>query len=200
MVTVPALSGLSEADARANLQAMGLVTLVGHREPSGKAPPDSVIGQSPAQGQTVQPGQPVSITLALALPKVPDVVGRTVAEATRMMEEAGYAVQVGAPLPDPTLKKGLVVTQSPKAGAALEAKSAVVVQPSAGPDAVEVPKLVGTLLPAAKANLEKAGLKVTVHWVDLGETATNLILAQKPEPGTKLPPGSEVTLTVNAGG
>jgi serine/threonine-protein kinase len=116
------------------------------------------------------------------------------------MEEAGYAVQVGAPLPDPTVKKGLIVTQSPKAGSALEAKSAVVVQPSAGPDAVEVPKLVGTLLPAAKANLEKSGLKVTVRWVDLGETAANLILAQKPEPGTKLTPGSEVTLTVNAGG
>jgi beta-lactam-binding protein with PASTA domain len=199
-VMVPALSGLSEADARANLQAMGLLTLIGGREPNGKAAPDTVIRQSLVPGQRVQPGQPVSITLAVALPKVPDVAGRTVEEATRVMEAAGYAVQVGAPLFDPTIMKGLVVAQSPKAGTALEAKSAVVVQPSAGPDAVEVPKLVGTMLPAAKANLEKAGLKVApIRWVDLGETASSLVLGQRPDPGTKLSPGSEVTLTVNAG-
>jgi beta-lactam-binding protein with PASTA domain len=199
-VMVPALSGLSEADARTNLQALGLVTIVGRHEPNGKAAPDTVIGQSLAPGQLVQPGQAVSITLAAALPKVPDVAGRTVEEAKRVLEEAGYAVQVGAPLPDPTIKKGMVVAQSPKAGTALEAKSAVVVQPSAGPDAVEVPKLVGSLLPGAKANLEKAGLKVApIQWVDLGETASYLVLGQKPEPGTKLPPGSEVTLTVNRG-
>jgi len=199
-VMVPALTGLSEADARTNLQALGLVTIVGGREPNGKAAPDTVVGQSLPPGQAVQPGQAVTIKLAAALPKVPDVTGRTVEEATRVMEEAGYVVQVGAPLPDAVIKKGSVAAQSPKAGAALEAKSPVVVQPSAGPDAVEVPKLVGTLLPAAKVNLEKSGLKVAVRWVDLGETASNLILAQKPEPGTKLPPGAEVTLTVNAGG
>ena len=199
-VMVPALSGLSEADARANLQAMGLVTIVGGREPNGKASPGTVVRQSLPPGQRLQPGQPVSITLATALPKVPDIAGRTVEEATRVMEEAGYVVQVGAPLSDPTIKKGLVAAQSPKAGTALEAKSAVVVQPSAGPDAVEVPKLVGSMLPTAKANLEKAGLKVApIQWVELAETTSYLVLGQKPEPGTKLPPGSEVTLTVNAG-
>ena len=199
MVMVPALSGLSEADSRTNLQAIGLVTIVGRHEPNAKAPPDSVIGQSLPPGQMVQPGQPVSITLAAALPKVPDVVGRTVEEATRVLEEAGYAVQVGAPLPDPTVKKGSVVAQSPKASTALEAKSAVVVQPSAGPEAVEVPKVVGSLLYAAKANLEKAGLKVApIRWV-LTDSATNLVLGQKPEPGTKVAPGSEVTITVNSG-
>jgi len=200
VVTVPALSGLREADARANLQAIGLVTMVGGREPSDKASPDTVIGQSLPAGQQVQPGQAVSITLAAALPKVPDVVGRTVEEATRAMEEAGYAVQVGAPLPHATIEKGSVVAQSPKAGTALEAKSAVVVQPSAGPDAVEVPKLVGFTLPTAKADLEKAGLKVApIHWVNLAETTSYLVLRQKPAPGTKVPPGSEVTVTVNAG-
>jgi eukaryotic-like serine/threonine-protein kinase len=200
MVVVPALSGLSEADARVNLQASGLVALIGAREPSGKAAPDTVIGQSLPPGQRVQSGQPVSLTVAAALPKVPDVVGRTVEEATHVMEAAGYAVQVGAPLPDPAIGKGMVVAQSPKAGTALEAKSAVVVQPSAGPDAVEVPKLVGSMLATAKANLEKAGLKVApVQWVNLAETTSYLVLRQKPEPGIKVPPGSEVTLTVNAG-
>ena len=200
IVLVPALSGLSESDARTNLQALGLVTMVGSRQPNGKAAPDTVIGQSLPPGQRVQPGQTVSITLAAALPKVPDVAGRTLEQAKRVMEEAGYAVQVGAALPDPTIKQGLVVTQSPNAGTPLEAKSAVVIQPSAGPDAVEVPKLAGSLLPAAKASLEKAGLKVApIRWVDLPETTSYLVLGQTPEPGTKLSPGSEVTLTVNAG-
>jgi beta-lactam-binding protein with PASTA domain len=65
---------------------------------------------------------------------------------------------------------------------------------------VEVPKLVGFTLPTAKADLEKAGLKVApIHWVNLAETTSYLVLRQKPAPGTKVPPGSEVTVTVNAG-
>lgn len=197
-VTVPSLIGLTETDARANLQSMGLVMMVGGQEADAKATPGTVTRQSLPVGQRIAPGQPVSVTLAVALPKVPDVAGRTVQDATRMLEEAGYAVQVGAPLPDPSVPKGAVASQSPKGGTALAAQSSVVLQPSAGPDVVEVPKVVGVNLTKAKADLEKAGFKVgPVKWVILDETPAYLVIRQSPDAGQKVSPGSTLTLTVN---
>jgi beta-lactam-binding protein with PASTA domain len=36
-----------------------------------------------------------------------------------------------------------------------------------------------------------------VRWVSLAETATFVVLSQKPEPGQKVEPGAEVQLTAN---
>ena len=200
MVVIPSTLGLTEADARTNLQALGLVLMVGGREPHPQAMPGTVVRQAMPAGQRVPWGQALSVTLAAAIPKVPDVGGRPLDEATRLLEEAGYTVQVGAALPDAEVEKGHVVSQSPKAGTALEAKRTVVVQPSAGPESLEVPKLVGTAYATAKGNIEKAGFKVgPIHWVDLAETPTYLVLRQKPAPGEQAPPGSAITMTVNSG-
>jgi beta-lactam-binding protein with PASTA domain len=134
------------------------VFMVGDREPQAQALPDTVVRQALPPGTRIARGQPVSVTLAVAMPVVPDVAGKSVDDATQTLEEAGYAVQVSAALHSPEVAKGLIVAQSPKAGTALDKKSAVVVQPSAGPESLEVPKLVGLRLPAAKESIEKAGL------------------------------------------
>ena len=192
--------GLTESDARANLQALGLVLMVGGREPHPQATPGTVVRQAMPAGQRVPRGQGISVTLAAAMPKVPDVGGRPLDEATRMLEEAGYTVQVGAAQPHAQVQKGHVVSQSPRAGTALEAKRTVVIQPSGGPESLEVPKLVGTAYAKAKANIKKAGFEVgPIHWVDLAETPTYLVLRQKPAPGEQAPPGSAITMTVNSG-
>ena len=98
-VMVPSVTGLSEADARANLRAAGLVLLVAGREPAADADPETVIKQSLPAGSKIEQDSPVSVTLAAPLPQVPDVRGKTVAEATQGLENAGYTVQVGEPTP-----------------------------------------------------------------------------------------------------
>jgi beta-lactam-binding protein with PASTA domain len=55
----------------------------------------------------------------------------------------------------------------------------------------------GLGLMVAKANLEKVGLKPAVRWVSMAETATYVVLNQKPAPGEKVKPGGEIELTVN---
>jgi beta-lactam-binding protein with PASTA domain len=55
----------------------------------------------------------------------------------------------------------------------------------------------GLGLTVAKANLEKVGLKPAVRWVSMAETATYVVLNQKPAPGDKVKPGGEIELTVN---
>lgn len=192
---VPELAGISESDARANAQAAHVALLVASREPSESAKPGTVVRQSIAPGQRVPRDHPVSVVLAEEVPRVPNVSGITVAEATQKLEQQGYHLQVGATTAHATVAQGLVFDQSPKAAAAQAKGTTITVSVSAGPADVELPKLLGVAIPQATADLEKLGVKPVVTWVAMAETPTFIVLSQKPPAGAKVKPGSEVHLT-----
>ena|SRR5215471_3413748 len=192
---VPALNGLTEGDARANAQRAHLAMLVASSEPNAEAKPGTVIRQSIAPGQAVARDTSVNVVLALELPKVPGVTGLTLAEATKKIEERGYALQNAGAVPNATVAVGLVVDQSPQADMAQSKGSAVIVHLSAGPGEFDMPKVVGVGVNQAKTDLEKLGVKPVVRWVALAETPTYVVLNQKPAPGDKVKPGAEVMLT-----
>lgn len=194
---VPSLIGLTEADAKTNLQTNGLKLLVAGREGSSSAQPGTVIRQSPEVGQLIAPGQAVSVTFAAEMPKVPNVVGRTVEDATRTLEGAGFAVRVGDRLPSADVPEGNIAEQTPEAGSALQKEGRVTLRASSGPGEIEVPKLTGMGVTKAKEEAEKANLKLAIQWVSLAETASNIALRQIPEAGTKVKPDSEVKIVVN---
>jgi serine/threonine-protein kinase len=194
-VAVPALHGLSEADARANAQAAHLALLVASREPNADARSGTVLRQSVTPGQQVPRDTSVNVVLAEELPKVPALAGLTVSEATSRVEQRGYGLQVAGSVPDATIDAGLIADQSPKAEAAQIKGSTVVVRLSGGPAEVEVPKLVGIGVNQAKADLEKLGIKAVIRWVAMAETPTYVVLNQKPAPGEKVKPGADVQIT-----
>jgi serine/threonine-protein kinase len=194
---VPDLKGLSEADARANAQSSKVVLLVGAREPSADIKPGAVVRQSVPAGQRVPQQHPVSIVLAEALPKVPAVTGLTLADATKKLEELGYKVAQGEPVADAQAPAGNVVRQDPAADAPAEKGKVVNVVLSSGPGEVVVPKLAGFALAKAKTEIEKLGLNPVIRWVSLAETATYVVLNQKPAANEKAKAGSDVEVVVN---
>ncbi len=194
---VPDLKGLSETDARANAQSAKIVLLVGSREPSADAKPGAVVRQSTPAGQRVPQHHPVSVVLADALPKIPTVTGLTFADATKKLEALGYKVAQGAPVADLEAPAGQVVSQTPAADTEAEKGKAVTLVLSTGPGDVVVPKLAGFALAKAKTEIEKLGLKPVVRWVSLAETATYVVLNQKPVALEKVKPGAEVEIVVN---
>jgi serine/threonine-protein kinase len=195
--TVPSLVGLTEADAKTNVVANGFSFMIAGREPSATAEPGSVVRQTPAAGQTSQTGKPISVTIALAPAKVPDVIGESVADATHVLQEAGYTVVVGAGAPSPEHVQGLVANQMPHAGELLDKKATVTLTPSLGNPEVPVPKVLGMTVEKAKTEIEKLGLKVKVQYVALAETATNIVLRQTPPADQKVKPDTEVTIVIN---
>ena len=195
-VTVPALNGLSEADARANLKALGLVYLAAPREASAEVKPGSVVRQSVAPGQRVEREQAISITLADELPKTPDVTGLNATDAAARIAQSGHKMQIGEPLAREGAVEGTVVEQTPKAEAPLAKDESIVIR-LALTQAVAMPKVVGQSVNTAKTALENLGLKVNVRWTGLAETATFVVLSQKPQAKTKLKPGDEVELSAN---
>jgi serine/threonine-protein kinase len=90
LVAVPALRGLAQAKALAQLQALGL-TAVTHQVNSPE-PPNTVVAQSPAPGTKLKPGAKVNVNVASAAGSqvtVPTVVGLDQSEALALLQQMG---------------------------------------------------------------------------------------------------------------
>jgi serine/threonine-protein kinase len=192
--TIPDLRGMSEIDARVSAGSAHIALFLASREPTADARPGTVLRQSVPAGARVPPE--TSVSVVLAEDRVPSVLNVPLAEAVRRLEERGYSVQVGAAVPDAKIAEGVILNQLPKADVSYAKPGIVVVQASAGPGDIELPKLQGMGITAAKARLEELGLKPVVRWVAMAETPTNVVLNQSPPGGQKVKPGSEVQLTV----
>jgi beta-lactam-binding protein with PASTA domain len=193
--TVPDLHAMTETDARSNANASHVALFVAGREASADLKPGTVIRQSIAAGRHVLMDSTVDVVLADEAPRVPGVANLPVAQATYSLEQAGYAIYVAGTIPDAKIPEGAVVSQVPKANSGYLKGGPVIVELSAGPGEVEVPKLVGTGITTAKTQVEQLGLKATVRWITAGETPVNVVLSQDPAAGKKLKPGGEVQLT-----
>lgn len=197
LVVVPDFTGVTEADARANGAVSHVAVLVAGREAVAGRKPGTVVRQSVPPGQRVPRDHPVTVVLADELPKVPKVVGLPAADATLRLEQAGFKVTTGAKVPDPVVPDGSVVSQTPGAEEPLEKGGSVALRVSAGPAEVEVPRVTGTVVQRAKAELEKVGLAPKVEWVSLAESQGLIVLRQSPAAGQKAKPGTEVTIVAN---
>jgi serine/threonine-protein kinase len=196
---IPDLIGLAETDAKTNLTTLGFSMLIAGREQDAKAAAGTVLSQSPTAGELAEPGATVKLTFAVAPPKLPDVVGKKISEATELLKAAGYEVKMADAVPSERQPAGSILAQEPAAGSPALKGAKVTLKPSAGAAEVEVPKLVGMNHKQAKVVGEKANLKVKVQWVSLAETFSYVVLRQKPAAGEKVAPGSEVTVVVNRG-
>jgi beta-lactam-binding protein with PASTA domain/tRNA A-37 threonylcarbamoyl transferase component Bud32 len=93
-VTIPSVVGATRATAEAELTERGLVPEV-TTEYSEDVPKDAVIAQNPPPGTALR-GDKVSLTVSLGPPlvEVPGVVGKQLAEAQRILRDAGFEVRV----------------------------------------------------------------------------------------------------------
>ncbi|WP_298865674.1 transglycosylase domain-containing protein [uncultured Microbacterium sp.] len=121
---------------------------------------------------------------------LPNVVGQPVEQATKTLEDAGFQVQVGAPV-DSTVAAGLVAEQTPGAGR-VAGGTTVTLSPSTGnPPAIAVPNVVGEKFGKAKSTLEGAGFGVS----DQGCKGGSPVTGQNPAANAPAPPGTTVSLT-----
>lgn len=119
---------------------------------------------------------------------LPSVVGQTIEEATRTLENAGFSVDVATAIDD-AAAAGTIVSQSPGAGQTASG-SLITITPSTGKaPAKSLPNVVGQKYSQAKKALEKAGFTVSADGCEGGDE----VEAQAPGASTA-PPGTTVTL------
>ena len=111
--TVPDVDGDSVDDAVSELEAAGFSVSVETRL-TNSAPKETVLRQSEPAGSLVEPGEGITLTIAEPLPKIPKVVGKTLANAKRALKNAGF--EVGKVTQQTSSqRKGSVISQSPAA-------------------------------------------------------------------------------------
>ncbi len=194
LVPAPALIGLSQREAVAELDASGL-TVGEITERFSDKPFGTVLEQSPAADILLRSAGSVSLVLSkgIEMTIVPvEVVGLSRDEAEVLLTER--KLKVGDVVTrDGNVPAGTVLAISPQPGAQVPAGSAVTLTVASGQ--IQVPDVRGQSAEEAAATLQKAGFSVGIQYrADPGPP--DRVLDQSPV-NTLAPRGSAVTVVVS---
>lgn len=129
---------------------------------------------------------------------VPNLVGRSVQEATALLGGIGLTLSVAeGPRMDPKVPKGSIAVQDPAHGVATRRQRSVRVWLSAGPETIRIPALIGEAERAAEARLQEDAVALTERAeIRSRDYPSGAVIAQDPPPNTEAP---AVALLVNRG-
>jgi serine/threonine-protein kinase len=196
MVTVPTVVGKSSEDAIAALKAEGLEPKL-LEEASDSIEEGNATRTDPEEGEEVEKGSDVDLYISTGPSEVtvPDVAGRTEAEATKILTDAGLVVsptRVPEDLPDQA--QGLVIKTEPAADSEAKEGDEVVLHVSTG--LVNLPDLSGMPQADAVAALNSLKLLQSITTEESDQPA-GTVIGQDRAPGL-VPQGQTVTLTIAA--
>jgi beta-lactam-binding protein with PASTA domain len=202
-VKIPALKGMTVAEARSQSAGMGLNLDVDNRYYSSDVAAGHILTQSPSPGSVVRREWHVRVAESLGPQKVdvPDTVGADARVAALRLRRAGLEVGVNAKIPWANAQDGTVLAQDPPAhsqGIAQPSINILVAAPdNALPDGYVMPDLTGIPVIAAQAMLNKIGLKVdTPTYADVSVPSVG---SGTEPPKPPIPPGSVIEQQPTAG-
>ena len=198
-VTVPRFVGRPLSLAQQVASGEGLSLFIVDRVHSTTASAGTVISQDQPPGKTVKRGRSVGVVISLGpeIVTVPDVQRRSLIEARLMIEQARLSIGELRETFDEEVKGGFVISQDPQPGARVQRGRGLNLVISKGPALVEMPRLVGRPLQEARRILEELGITVReVRTTPTADLDPGIVVAQAPEPGTRVRPQDRVTVTV----
>jgi serine/threonine-protein kinase len=133
-----------------------------------------------------------------AMLEVPQVEGELEADARKMLEKKGFGISVEYE-PDATVPNDRVIRQVPPGGS-IEPSGKVIKLLVSGDAQLTVPSLGGSLA-SVRAQFDGLGLQTRVRyeWTGGGSPSEGQVIAIDPEPGTRVPYGYPIDLTVDGG-
>lgn len=158
---VPGIEGMTQEEAQAAVEAVGLAWGAPTRAYSDTVEAGLVISCDPAVGRRVKLGAAVTATISQGVEQkeVPDVVGMTQEEATAAITGAGLTLGAVTQEYSADVAEGEVVSSTPKAGQTVNHSSAVAIVVSKGRQPATVPDVTGMTVADATTTLEAAGLR-----------------------------------------
>ncbi|MBU1492670.1 MAG: Stk1 family PASTA domain-containing Ser/Thr kinase [Actinobacteria bacterium] len=206
-VEVPNLLDMTLDNARSVILAAGLTLGDITTEVSPVVPADTILSQDPPPGTIVDAGTSIDIVVSAGTDAIemPNVVGKSQAEAIFQLGEAGFTSGqiVIEEQPSNEVLEGFVIETIPVAGNQVAGSSTITVIVSSGTEPVDVPNVVGMDLTTATAVLQAAGLEVEqgdVIEVPFGDDNDGKVMEQDPGAGTEAAVGDTVVVRVGASG
>ncbi len=156
---------------------------------SGPSSPNSIA--TPVSGTTLTPSFGNEVL-------VPNLIGRTQADAEKLAASNGLQLVLGAGRFDPKVPKGNVVAQNPTVGKKVAKGTTIEIDLSEGPKVSPVVNLLNVIYEDAAEGLKAYGWDVRLV-EQYSQDTYHKILAQEPAPGVQLAAGAPLTLTVSGG-
>lgn len=162
-VAVPALAGLTEAEATDLLLEQGF-GIAFRRTPSLDVAEGLVISTEPGVGEEVEPGTKVILVVSAGPEQfpIPNVTDIPVEQARDLLTSDGFVVGVETPQDSQDVPEGIVISQSLPAGTEADPGTVIDLVVSAGPRFLTVPVLEGVAATLAEEELTRLGFEDVV--------------------------------------
>ncbi len=200
---VPNVVGMTVTEAGDALTKAGLTAKATYKE-STEYDKDYIVSQDIEGNTEVQSGTVLNLVVSsgkIIGVAVPDVVGKTEAEAKVALEAEGFAMQKQLQ-ESSTVEKGNVISQNPL-GATTAAKGSpvtVVISSGSSVEQISMPDLSGKTEEEAKVIIEEEGLTIgTVAEEDSDTVEKGKVISQAPAAGGMVDKGTAVDLKISLG-
>jgi serine/threonine-protein kinase len=197
-ITLPALAGQNVNDAKKAITGNGAVVGDVNQQFDPKVAKDVVISAANAAGADLSAGggsfEGTKINLVVSLGAVPDVAGKSVADAQAALTAVGLLTAPGPESYSDTVDKGLVISAQTQKDGPVKKGDTLLLETSKGPAPVAVPDVVGKTWDVAKKALLDAGFSLSYNAIaDIGPSAF-VVSKVTPGAGTEQPKGSKITV------
>ena len=199
--TTPAVLGVDQATASAQLEEAGLRAEAGEPAFSENVAAGLVIATDPGPGGKVLDGGTVSLVVSLGPERydLPDLAGQTEDQAQDALAATSLAFGESVGRWSETVPEGQVIRTSPKAGTVLKPGATVDLVLSRGRKPLTIKDWTGKSLDDARQALERRQLEVSVVGEEYSDTvAEGNVISQDPTTGT-LYRGDTVSFVVSLG-
>ncbi|MEU0527792.1 Stk1 family PASTA domain-containing Ser/Thr kinase [Streptomyces niveus] len=197
---VPSLLGQTEQTAKKRLVDAGLDASV-EKDFSDTFERGTVMRTDPEPRARIRGNGSVTLVISRGpeIVRVPDLTGKSLADAKDALRKVGLAPGVVARSFDEQTDQGDIIRTQPKAGTELRPDAGVALVVSKGRP-VHMPDVTGRSEEEATASLEDAGLdvKIAAERVNSPEEA-GAVARQSAKEGSRLARGDTVTLTISKG-
>jgi serine/threonine-protein kinase len=203
-IQTPSVTGATIITALETLERQGLYLKVTKLEYHQEAPKDRIISQAPAAGEPIKRGRDVKVVVSKGAKSqiMPNLAGVTQRGLERLLAQSELRVKKVVRVHMSGAEKGVILAQTPAAGAAIGKGEEVTLVESLGPPPkyLAAPDLADKPLDGAMKALADVDLKISeVTYRQEGGKAKGITLAQDPPFGRRVEKGSAVALVASEG-
>ena len=201
-LTAPDFRGMTITAAEDNAKQHELTVIEAGSEFSDDYAAGEIMSQTPRQGSNVSKGDTISVIISKGPEDatVPDVVGKNLDAATKLLKENNLDVGTVTEVYSDSYDAGEVVYQETDAGTKLEKGSLINLQISLGakPQSI-VPNMIGNDLETAQTQLANAKLNLGSVTYQESDEPEGYVLSQGINPGSEVDQYTTVNIVVSAG-
>ncbi|MCI1935559.1 MAG: Stk1 family PASTA domain-containing Ser/Thr kinase [Bifidobacteriaceae bacterium] len=155
--TVPDVTGLTQSEAKEELESAGFVVGSTSSEDSANVPKDRVTRTDPAAATSQPKGTSIILYISTGQTSVPDVTGKSSTEAQETLSKQGFSITIQSQNSN-SVAKGVVIKTDPVKGSTVTQGSMITVYVSNGKEQATVPQdMKSKTLDTVQALLQNAG-------------------------------------------